>query len=83
VWYLLVLLYYIHNEHTSSPADKMADESEDVDLKLPLLRKSNISVTEDLLNEETKKNLYFSNRILIKAATEKVNSEYISRSSIL
>ena len=61
----------------------MADENEDVDLKLPLLRKSNISVTEDLLNEEIKKNLYFSNRILIKATTEKVSSEYISRSSIL
>jgi hypothetical protein len=41
----------------------MADENEDVDLKLPLLRKSNISVTEDLLNEEIKTSEHFQNLI--------------------
>jgi len=45
VFIVFLLSCYAHNEHTSSPADKMADESEDVDLKLPLLRKSNISIT--------------------------------------
>ena len=53
----------------------MADESEDVDLKLPRLRKSSISVMEDLPNEDIKRNpLYFTNRNFKKAATEKVSS---------
>lgn len=47
----------------------MADENEDVDLKLPLLRKSNISVTEDLLNEEIKKE-----SLLLKQNLDKGNN---------
>ena len=75
VFIVFFLLCYIQNEDTSSPADKMADESEDVDLKLPRLRKSSISVMEDLPNEDIKRNpLYFTNRNLKKAATEKVSS---------